>query len=110
MAGGYRATLGIPGIRAFIWTQFLGAFNDNVLRMIVLFYAVRTLGAVEGPAIVGAVFIVPFLLFSGWAGHLADTRSKRSVIVAIDRSECASVRWPCCEKSRLKSSSAPSPS
>ncbi|HUF47467.1 MAG TPA: acyl-[ACP]--phospholipid O-acyltransferase [Vicinamibacterales bacterium] len=80
-AGSYRTTLAIPGIRALLGTQLLGAFNDNVLRMIVLFYSVRTLGPIEGPAVVGAVFILPFLLFSGWAGHLADTRSKRTVLV-----------------------------
>src|SRR6185436_3162428 len=32
-------------------------------------------------AIVGAVFILPFLLFSGYAGQLADIYSKRSVLV-----------------------------
>ena len=32
--------------------------------------------------------------------------SARSVITTIARSEWASVKWPCCEKRRLKSSSA----
>src|SRR6185436_9619078 len=32
-------------------------------------------------AIVGAVFILPFLLFSGYAGQLADIYSKRTVLV-----------------------------
>ena len=32
--------------------------------------------------------------------------SARSCIVTSARSECASVRWPCCENIRLKSSSA----
>jgi len=90
MAGGtYRATLGVPGIGGLLATQLLGAFNDNLLRMFILFFATRALGPVEGPALVGAVFIAPFLLFSGWAGHLADAVSKRSVIVAMKLLEVA---------------------
>src|SRR5688572_32114560 len=32
-------------------------------------------------ALVGALFILPFLLFSGYAGQLADTHSKRTILV-----------------------------
>ena len=32
-------------------------------------------------SLVGIVFILPFLLFSGYAGDLADTQSKRTVLV-----------------------------
>jgi acyl-[acyl-carrier-protein]-phospholipid O-acyltransferase/long-chain-fatty-acid--[acyl-carrier-protein] ligase len=81
-AGTYRTTIATPGMRALLWTQLLGAFNDNILRMIAVFYASRALGPVQGPALVGAVFIAPFVLFSGWAGHLADAVSKRTVLVA----------------------------
>src|SRR6185369_8267919 len=34
-------------------------------------------------ALSGAVFVLPFLLFSGYAGRLADRCSKRSVLVAV---------------------------
>jgi len=80
-AGSYRTTLATPGVQALLWTQLLGAANDNVLRMVTIFHATRTLGPVNGPALVGAIFILPFVLFSGWAGHLADTVSKRTVLV-----------------------------
>ncbi len=77
----YRQTLAYPGLRPFLWTQFLGAFNDNIFKMVVSFTAMRAMGNVEGVSLVGAVFILPFLLFSGYAGHLADRFDKRSVLV-----------------------------
>ncbi|MCC7044190.1 MAG: MFS transporter [Acidobacteria bacterium] len=80
-AGTYRATLRISGLQSFLWTQFLGAFNDNVYKIIVSFFAIRTLGPALGMPLAMAVFVAPFLLVSGWSGHLADTRSKRRVLV-----------------------------
>ena len=84
MTSTYRETLRQPGIVPFLWTQFLGAFNDNLFKMIVSMLAVHA--AASGSAgrdlsLVGAVFILPFLLFSGYAGQLADTYSKRTVLV-----------------------------
>ena len=32
-------------------------------------------------SLVGAVFMLPFFLFSGYAGHVADVFSKRNVLV-----------------------------
>ncbi len=81
MSGTYRQTLRRPGLQAFLWTQFLGAFNDNVFKIVVSFLAMDAMGQVDGVALVGGVFILPFLLFSGYAGQLADTRSKRQVLV-----------------------------
>ncbi|MEZ5316075.1 MAG: acyl-[ACP]--phospholipid O-acyltransferase [Vicinamibacterales bacterium] len=80
-AGSYRSTLARPGLQAFLWTQFLGAFNDNVFRIAVSLVAVDALGLERGAAAVGAVFVLPFLLFSGWAGHLADRHGKHRVLV-----------------------------
>ena len=79
--GSYRRTLQYPGLKSFLWTQFLGAFNDNVFKMIVTLLAIDALGLQRGAAIVGAVFVAPFFLFSGYAGHLADRYSKRRVLV-----------------------------
>jgi acyl-[acyl-carrier-protein]-phospholipid O-acyltransferase / long-chain-fatty-acid--[acyl-carrier-protein] ligase len=79
----YRQTLAYPGLQPFLWTQFLGAFNDNIFKMVVSFLAMDALGEVEGVSLVGAVFILPFLLFSGYAGHLADRFGKRSVLVSM---------------------------
>ena len=81
---GYAALLGDVGFQSFLWTQFLAAFNDNVYKMIVSVGAVelaanQLLGS-RYLAIAGAVFVLPFLLFAGYAGQLADRFSKTRVL------------------------------
>src|ERR671930_1562598 len=81
---GYRDTLRHAGLQPFLWTQFLGAFNDNLFKMVVSLIAVRvatTAGGGQRLSIVSGIFILPFLLFSGYAGQLADIYSKRTVLV-----------------------------
>ena len=65
-------------------TQFLGAFNDNLFKQLVLLICVdRAIDQVgdryQGLAI--ALFAVPFVLFSGFGGFLSDRYSKRRIIV-----------------------------
>ena len=73
-----------------ISTQFLGAFNDNLYKQLMLLLAIPV--AVAGAAAAaepGAdtqgwatfVFSIPFVLFSGFAGWLSDRYSKTPVIV-----------------------------
>lgn len=63
-------------------TQFLGAFNDNLfkntLAVILTFDAAEWTGISAGmlAPIIGAVFILPFFLFSGLAGDIADRYDK----------------------------------
>lgn len=83
-ANGYTALLGDGGFQSFLWTQFLAAFNDNIYKMIVSVGAVelaanQLLGS-RYLAIAGAVFVLPFLLFAGYAGQLADCFSKTRVL------------------------------
>jgi acyl-[acyl-carrier-protein]-phospholipid O-acyltransferase/long-chain-fatty-acid--[acyl-carrier-protein] ligase len=83
-AAGYRPLLADIRFEAFLWTQLLGAFNDNVYKMIVSIVAVRiaadsALGS-RYLALAGAVFVLPFLLFAGYAGQLADRFSKSRVL------------------------------
>jgi acyl-[acyl-carrier-protein]-phospholipid O-acyltransferase / long-chain-fatty-acid--[acyl-carrier-protein] ligase len=83
-AHSYRDTLRRPGLQPFLWTQFLGAFNDNLFKIVVSMVAVHAATAATSGgqvALVGAVFILPFLLFSGYAGQLADIYSKRTVLI-----------------------------
>lgn len=85
--GKYIDILKNRGFFWFFWTQFLGAFNDNFYKIIV------TLVALDAPAgagggtqyipVIGALFILPFLIFSGYAGRLADVYSKRTVLVGV---------------------------
>jgi len=85
-ASGYAELLRDGGFQAFLWTQFLGAFNDNVFKMIVSVAAVALAASAEHASrslsLAGAVFVLPFLLFAGWAGQLADRFSKTTVLVA----------------------------
>ncbi|MHC4593044.1 MAG: MFS transporter [Planctomycetota bacterium] len=86
-----------PGLKgrsfwALMVTQFLGAANDNAFQLVIMFLV---LAAVRGGArdkvpyisAVGAVFVLPFLLFSTWAGGLADRFSKSEVIVCAKIAE-----------------------
>lgn len=71
-----------------IFTQFLGAFNDNVFKQIVLLLALPVAagaGAVQSSEDMQGwatfVFSLPFVLFSGFAGYLSDRFSKTPIIV-----------------------------
>ncbi len=89
--GKYIHTLRQPGFLPFFWTQFLGAFNDNFLKIVVSFVALDL--AVSGSSnyveLIAFLFILPSALFSGYAGHLADVYSKRTVLVAVKIAEIA---------------------
>lgn len=65
-------------------TQFLGALNDNVYKLLIVFFFIHLDGIANSEiilAITGAVFVLPFLLFSASSGILADRFSKRNIIV-----------------------------
>src|ERR1700761_4651925 len=71
------------GFQAFLWTQFLGALNDNLYKTVVSLRAVHMAANGGYLSLAGAVFVIPFLLFSGYSGHLADQFSKRRVMIAV---------------------------
>jgi len=76
------------GFWALIVTQFQGAFSDNVLKNLVVLAAVfgGTMSATEKNhfgELVGALFALPFILFSMSGGFLADRFSKRSVMLGV---------------------------
>lgn len=76
------------GFIGLMLTQFFGAMNDNVLKG-VLSFAVAAGGIWTGrlgdggQAYVGLLLSVPFILFSGYAGQLADRTSKRTMTVWV---------------------------
>ena len=84
-AGNYINILKDRGFFCFFSTQFLGAFNDNFYKIIVTLVALDIPAAAGGGAhyipLIGGLFICPFLLFSGYAGYLADVHSKRAILV-----------------------------
>ena len=71
-------------------TQFLGAFNDNVFKLLLIMFLTAGLAADAVSnviAIAGIWFVVPFLLFTPFAGTLADRFSKRSIVVCVKVAE-----------------------
>jgi 1-acyl-sn-glycerol-3-phosphate acyltransferase len=79
----------------FFWTQFLGAANDNVFKnafvVFVTFEAASRLAVDAGMIVnlIGAVFILPFMLFSATSGQLADKYEKSRLIRIVKLFEIA---------------------
>jgi acyl-[acyl-carrier-protein]-phospholipid O-acyltransferase/long-chain-fatty-acid--[acyl-carrier-protein] ligase len=71
--------------------EFQNAFSDNVLRWLVTFMIVGMGLSLEKRdslvPLVGAIFAVPFVLFSMAGGFFADRYSKRSVAIAVKCAE-----------------------
>lgn len=73
----------------FFATQFLGAFNDNIFRnglvILITFQGVQIAGmnASMLANAAGALFILPFFLFSATAGQFADKYEKSLLIRRI---------------------------
>ncbi|MBC7697217.1 MAG: MFS transporter [Bacteroidia bacterium] len=72
--------------RPFFYTQFWGAFNDNVFKTalitLVAFHA-ASLTNIDGATLVTllpGLFILPFFLFSATAGQIADKFEKSKII------------------------------
>lgn len=81
--------------RPFFFTQFLGAFNDNVFKTalitLVAFHTV-SLSSIDGTTLttlLPGVFILPFFLFSATAGQIADKFEKSSIIRLVKLFEIA---------------------
>ena len=69
----------------FFWTQFLGAGNDNLFKfaftvMVTYQVDVSWLQPKMAGLVIGALFILPFLLFSATSGQLTDKYDKTRVI------------------------------
>ena len=81
--------LGQRRFAPFFVTQFLGALNDNIFRnglvILITFQGVRIAGMEAGQLanVAGALFILPFFLFSATAGQLADKYEKSRLMRSI---------------------------
>ncbi len=81
------------GFRALMATQFLAALNDNLFKLIVALLAVQVLvtpnSGTSYISLAGALFVLPFVLFSPLAGYCSDRFSKTAVIRATRLLELA---------------------
>src|SRR4051812_4998169 len=72
----------------FFWTQFAGAANDNLFKFaftVIVTYQLQVSWMPPALAglVIGALFILPFLLFSATSGQLADKYDKRRLILLV---------------------------
>ena len=88
------ALLGQRRFAPFFWTQFLGAGNDNLFKFaftVLVTYQLQVAWlppSLAGLAI-GALFILPFLLFSATSGQLADKIDKAVMVRFVKTLEIA---------------------
>ena len=78
----------------FFWTQFLGAGNDNLFKfaftvMVTYQLQVAWLPPALAGLVIGALFILPFVLFSATSGQLADKLEKTRIIHFVKNLEIA---------------------
>src|SRR4030095_8864068 len=78
----------------FFLTQFLGAGNDNLFKFaftVMVTYQLQSswLTAELAGLVIGALFILPFLLFSATSGQLADKYDKARLIRFVKTLEIA---------------------
>ena len=84
-----RGGLGSQSYLGILFTQLLGALNDNMFRFFAVCVAQPVLGNETALAIGAAVFTLPYLLLAVPAGFFADRFSKRTVIVSCKVAEIA---------------------
>ena len=95
-----RPSLQPPSLKGLLVAQFLGAFNDNALKLFMALLAIRTLAGQLGEGTVElqiaaqsqttlafVVFTLPLMLFSLPAAWLADRWSKRRILVTTKAAE-----------------------
>ena len=78
----------------FFWTQFSGAANDNLFKfavtvMVTYQLSVGWLPPAMAGLVIGALFILPFLLFSATSGQLTDKLEKSWLIRRLKDFEIA---------------------
>ena len=78
-------------MRALLSVQCLGAFNANLYKTVVSLMAANLALVGQGGAALlslsSIVFVAPYILFSGYAGYVADRFDKRSVVIAAKLGE-----------------------
>ena len=88
------ALLGQRRFAPFFWTQFAGAANDNLFKFaftVMVTYQLQLSWMQPSMAglVIGALFILPFLLFSATAGQLTDKFDKTKMIRFVKNLEIA---------------------
>ena len=79
------------GFIALLVTQFMVALNDNLFRWLIIPIGKYAVGWSENPdqvRMIGALaFLVPFLIFTSYAGYCCDRFNRRKVIIGCKIAE-----------------------
>ena len=80
----------------FFWTLFSGAANDNLFKfsftvLVTYQLSVSWMPPQMAGLVIGALFILPYVLFSATSGQLADKLEKTGI---MRRWAASSWRWP----------------
>jgi 1-acyl-sn-glycerol-3-phosphate acyltransferase len=93
---GQFSLLGQRRFAPFFWTQFLGAFNDNVFKTalitVVTYRAAQWAGGIDSDLLTNLIpglFILPFVVISATAGQLADKYDKGRIVRYVKLLEIA---------------------
>ncbi|MCH8179889.1 MAG: MFS transporter [Proteobacteria bacterium] len=86
--GGQFSLLGQRRFGPFFLTQFLGAANDNLFKFaftVLVTYQLQVswLAPKMAGLVIGALFILPFVLLSATAGQWADKHDKAAIMRAV---------------------------
>jgi acyl-[acyl-carrier-protein]-phospholipid O-acyltransferase/long-chain-fatty-acid--[acyl-carrier-protein] ligase len=86
-ASSYRGVLGRQGFAWLLAAQALAVFDDNTFKQLLFFFAVATVSnSATRSEIISwgtALYVLPYILFSSYAGQVADRFSKRRVIISL---------------------------
>jgi 1-acyl-sn-glycerol-3-phosphate acyltransferase len=84
--------LGERRFAPFFWTQFAGAFNDNIYKNVLILIIAFQSGGGKGQSdilinVAAGLFILPFFIFSALAGQIADKFEKSMLIRKVKFAE-----------------------
>lgn len=92
-AQGYSKVLKRPGYAFLLAAQALAVFDDNTFKQLLFFYAATTLADPAARSkVIGwgtALYVLPYIFLSSYAGQIADRISKRHVIISLKVIEAA---------------------
>jgi len=82
----------LRGFWSLFATQFQGAFSDNLYKFLAIFFVMKSFQGDSAKIdslipVIGAVFSVPFIIFSLAGGYLSDRYSKKIVAVGTKVAE-----------------------
>lgn len=86
----YKSLLKTKGFVPYLIAELLSAFSDNLYKFFLMFMISAQFDRVtsaEYISMIGVIFVLPYLLFLGYAGYLSDRFSKRSVFIYVKLAE-----------------------